>query len=72
MPPRTVPILCIMRGATHVALNSNSVLTVRANPTWSALYPIDTKYVIICPEKDSTVKYRMESEKDGRKAGCRK
>lgn len=58
----------IIRGAIQVALNSNMVLTVLAIPTCTEVYPIDSRYVIICPEKDNTVKYRRDKEKDGRNA----
>lgn len=37
MPPLTMPIRFIRRGAIHVALNSNTVLTVRATPTCNEL-----------------------------------
>jgi hypothetical protein len=56
MPPRTMPIRFVKRGAIHVALNSKTVLTVRATPTCSELYPTEIRYVIIWPEKERTVK----------------
>ncbi len=56
MPPRTGPMRRISQGDTHVALSSTTVLPVRARPTCSGVYPMESRNVTICPEKDSTVR----------------
>jgi len=63
------PMRFIRLGAIQVALTSKTVDMPRMMPTCHKLMLDASKYVNIWPEKDSTVKYSSDREKEGMNAG---
>ncbi|KAL0259276.1 hypothetical protein SLS55_006781 [Diplodia seriata] len=72
IPARTAPMRPITAGPATVALSSNPTLTVRATAMWTEPYPAESRYVTICPENDSTVRYSSAPANDGSTHPCPK
>ena len=56
IPALMGPIFDMTTGDIRVADISTATDTVLAAAMWNEVYPTDTRYVIICPEKERTVK----------------
>ena len=56
IPALMGPIFDMTTGDIRVADISNATDPVLAAAMWNEVYPTDTRYVIICPEKERTVK----------------
>lgn len=69
-PARIGPILPMSQGPTQVAVTSNPTDRVLATATCEEVYPVESRYVTICPEKERTVRYSSAPANEGMKAAC--